>query len=246
MNQELIKSLKRQVFEANLALPKHGLIKLTWGNVSAINREVGIIVIKPSGLDYNEMCAEDMVVTDLDGNLLEDTSLVPSSDLPTHVILYKSFSGVNSIVHTHSTHAVKWAQASRDIPVYGTTHADTFYGPIPCTRKLTKIEVDEAYEIETGNVIVETFKNRNMDPLATPAVIVASHGPFTWGSNLEKAVQNSIVLDEVSEMALGTEQLNPQINAIQQFLMDKHYFRKHGTNAYYGQNKKKQKVTATH
>ncbi|WYJ77450.1 L-ribulose-5-phosphate 4-epimerase [Enterococcus sp. DIV2402] len=237
MNREqIILEMKQRVFEANLTLPKEGLIKLTWGNVSEINRKLGVIVIKPSGVSYDTMCAEEMVVTDLNGNLLEKESLNPSSDLATHVVLYKSFEKIGAIVHTHSTNAVKWAQARRDIPAYGTTHADTFYGSIPCTRQLTREEIESEYEKETGKVIVETFKKRNIEPLACPAVIVYGHGPFTWGETVEKAVQNSVILDEVASMALGTEQLKPTITAIDSYLLDKHYYRKHGVNAYYGQN----------
>lgn len=234
-NTQKITAMKQRVFQANLALPDHGLIKLTWGNVSEIDRELGVIVIKPSGVSYDKMTAEDMVVTDLEGKPLAADSLNPSSDMATHAVLYQAFEGVNAIVHTHSTQAVKWAQAGRDIPAYGTTHADTFYGPVPCTRQLTAEEVDSAYELETGNVIIETFRKRNIDPLACPAVIVYGHGPFTWGETAEKAVQNSIVLDEVAEMALGTELLNPHKGPIEDYLLDKHYFRKHGANAYYGQ-----------
>lgn len=233
--EEVIQEMKQRVFEANLTLPKLGLIKLTWGNVSEVNRELGIIVIKPSGVSYDKMKAEDMVVTNLEGNLLDGNGLYPSSDTATHAVLYKHFEEVNAIVHTHSTHAVKWAQARRDIPVYGTTHADTFYGSVPCTRQLTKVEIETAYEVETGNVIVETFKERGIDPLACPAVIVYGHAPFVWGETTEKAVQNSIVLEEVAEMALGTEVLNTKIDPIDSYLLDKHYYRKHGEKAYYGQ-----------
>lgn len=230
-----IAAMKQRVYEANLALPNHGLIKLTWGNVSEIDRDLGVIVIKPSGVSYDGMTAEDMVVTDLQGQPLTEDSLNPSSDMATHAALYQAFEGVNAIVHTHSTQAVKWAQAGRDIPAYGTTHADTFYGPVPCTRQLTQTEVEEAYELETGKVIIETFQERKIDPLACPAVIVNGHGPFTWGETPEKAVQNSIVLDEVAEMALGTELLNPHKGSIESYLLDKHYYRKHGAGAYYGQ-----------
>lgn len=235
--EQVIQEMKERVFKANLDLPNQGLIKLTWGNVSEINRDLGVIVIKPSGVSYDTMRVEEMVVTDLDGNLLDKMSLNPSSDLPTHVVLYKEFSKVGAIVHTHSTSAVKWAQARRDIPAYGTTHADTFYGPVPCTRQLTQAEIEAQYEIETGNVIVETFKERVIDPLACPAVIVYGHGPFTWGESIDKAVQNSIVLEEVADMALGTELLNPNIDPIDTYLLDKHYYRKHGEHAYYGQKK---------
>lgn len=233
--EQIIQEMKERVFEANLALPKEGLIKLTWGNVSEINRELGIIVIKPSGVSYDRMKAEDMVVTDLEGVPLNPDSLNPSSDMPTHAVLYRAFKEVNAIVHTHSTNAVKWAQARRDIPAYGTTHADTFYGSVPCTRQLTQVEIESAYEKETGNVIVETFTERDIDPLACPAVIIYGHGPFTWGETVEKAVQNSVVLDEVAQMALGTETLNAKIDPIDSYLLDKHYYRKHGANAYYGQ-----------
>ncbi|WP_440897279.1 L-ribulose-5-phosphate 4-epimerase [Amphibacillus sp. Q70] len=233
--KKAIQEMKQRVYEANLELPKQGLIKLTWGNVSEVDRELGVIVIKPSGVSYDIMKVEDMVVIDLEGNLLEEDSLNPSSDLATHVVLYKHFKAINAIVHTHSMQAVKWAQARRDIPAYGTTHADTFYGPIPCTRQLTREEIETAYELETGNVIVETFKERAIDPLACPAVVVYGHGPFTWGETAEKAVLNSIILDEVAEMASGTEILNAKIDPIDSYLLDKHYYRKHGDNAYYGQ-----------
>nr|WP_284249906.1 L-ribulose-5-phosphate 4-epimerase [Tetragenococcus halophilus] len=228
--------MKQRVFNANLALPKEDLIKLTWGNVSEVNRELGVIVIKPSGVSYDTMRVEDMVVTDLQGAPIKENSLNPSSDIVTHAVLYQNFEGVNAIVHTHSTNAVKWAQARRDIPAYGTTHADTFYGPVPCTRQLTQTEIERAYELETGNVIVETFRDRNIDPLACPAVIVYGHGPFVWGKNTEVAVQNSVVLDEVATMALGTEELKTNIDPIDKYLLDKHYYRKHGENAYYGQS----------
>lgn len=230
-----IQSMKQRVFDANLQLPNQGLIKLTWGNVSEIDRELKIIVIKPSGVAYDDMGVEDMVVTDLKGMPLSGDSLKPSSDMATHAYLYESFQTVNAIVHTHSTQAVKWAQARRDIPPYGTTHADTFYGGVPCTRQLTQEEIETAYELNTGKVIVETFENQEIDPLACPGVLVYGHGPFTWGETSQKAVENSIVLDEVAEMAIGTELLNREIAPIDSYLLDKHYFRKHGENAYYGQ-----------
>ncbi|OEG11710.1 L-ribulose-5-phosphate 4-epimerase [Enterococcus ureasiticus] len=226
--------MKERVFTANLALPEAGLVKLTWGNVSEINRDSGLIVIKPSGVPYSTMKACDMVVTDLNGEVLEG-KLKPSSDLATHVELYKAFKEINSVVHTHSKNAVMWAQAGREIPAYGTTHADTFYGVVPCTRQLTSKEVSSAYELETGNVIVETFKEKNIDPLAVPGVLVYGHGPFTWGQTPQKAVENSIVLDEIAEMAAVTEVVNDTVLPIPQYLLDKHYFRKHGANAYYGQ-----------
>nr|WP_283811157.1 L-ribulose-5-phosphate 4-epimerase [Enterococcus larvae] len=234
MNDEQIRKMKERVFIANLALPKAGLVKLTWGNVSEIDRDLGVIVIKPSGVPYSKMKAEDMVVTDLDGKLLEE-GMKASSDLSTHVILYKAFKDIGSVVHTHSKYAVMWAQAGRGLPAYGTTHADTFYGSVPCTRQLTAEEVNRAYEIETGHVIVETFQEQKLDPLAVPGVLVYGHGPFTWGANPQKAVENSIVLDEIAEMALQTEGINSKIKPIPQYLLDKHYFRKHGKNAYYGQ-----------
>ncbi|MDH6363933.1 L-ribulose-5-phosphate 4-epimerase [Enterococcus sp. PF1-24] len=235
MNREaIIQGMKERVFAANLALPEAGLVKLTWGNASEINRELGVIVIKPSGVPYKTMKAADMVVTDLAGNLLAE-GLNSSSDLPTHVVLYQHFEKVNAVIHTHSKHAVMWAQAGRDIPAYGTTHADTFYGAVPCTRQLTVAEVERAYEMETGKVIVETFNDRQLDPLAIPAVIVRGHGPFTWGETLAKAVDNSIVLDEVAEMAYMNEIIQPHCETIPQYLLDKHYFRKHGPGAYYGQ-----------
>lgn len=235
-NDERIMAMKQRVYEANLALPEAGLIKLTWGNVSEIDRELGIIVIKPSGVPYKDMQVSDMVITDLDGRELE-AGLKPSSDLPTHVHLYQAFEKINAIVHTHSKFAVMWAQAGREIPAYGTTHADTFFGPVPCTRQLTAKEVETAYELETGKVIVETFSEQGLDPMAIPGILVYGHGPFTWGETPKKAVENSIVLDEIAEMACSTERVNTQILPIPQYLLDKHYFRKHGENAYYGQSK---------
>lgn len=236
MNQEkIIQDMKERVFKGNLQLPKWGLVKLTWGNVSEINRDLGIIVIKPSGVDYETMTADQMVVTDLEGNLLSEDSLNPSSDLPTHVVLYKDFEEVNSVVHTHSKHAVNWAQSGRDLPVYGTTHADTFYGSVPNTRNLTQQEVEEAYEVNTGKVIVETFTERNIDPLAVPGILVNGHGPFTWGGNTLEAIKNSLILDEVCSMAESTELIMNEDNQLPQYVLDKHYFRKHGENAYYGQ-----------
>ncbi len=230
-----IKEIQQNVYEANLRLPEEGLIKLTWGNVSEVDYDYNIIVIKPSGVPYAAMKAEQMVVTDLDGNVLQG-NYKPSSDLPTHVVLYKHFKDIRSVVHTHSKFAVMWAQANRDIPAYGTTHADTFYGPVPCTRDLTAEEIEQAYEIETGNVIVETFKNRSIDPDAVPAVVVSGHGPFTWGGSVNEAVENSIILEEVADMALHTEILTSSQQEIPKYLLDKHYLRKHGENAYYGQN----------
>lgn len=233
--EQIISEMKQRVFEANLQLPAAGLVKLTWGNVSEINRELGVIVIKPSGVPYATMSVEQMVVTDLEGTLLEAGSLNPSSDLPTHVVLYKSFADVKSIVHTHSTNSVMWAQAGRDLPAYGTTHADAFYGSVPCTRQLSEKEVKEAYEANTGHVIVETFNDRKMEASEVPGVLVYGHGPFTWGQTPNKAVENSLILDEICLMAKENERINPDIEPIPQYLLDKHYYRKHGKNAYYGQ-----------
>lgn len=228
--------LRQRVYEANCALPKHGLVKFTWGNVSAIDRESGLVVIKPSGVDYEDLSLTNMVITDLDGNIVEG-DLRPSSDLNTHLELYKAFPSLGGIVHTHSPEAVAWAQAGRDIPFYGTTHADYFYGPIPCARSLTAEEINGEYEKETGVVIIETFTNRGIDPIAVPGVIVRNHGPFTWGNTPEEAVYHSVVLEEVATMAKNTELLNPKVEVAPQVLMDKHYLRKHGKNAYYGQGK---------
>ena len=230
----MLEELKKEVFEANLALVKNNLVVLTWGNVSGIDREKGLVVIKPSGVSYNNMKLEDMVVVDLDGNIIEG-ELRPSSDTSTHIELYKKYPSIGGIVHTHSTYATSWAQAKRDIPSYGTTHADTFYGPVPCTRKLTNEEIKSNYEKNTGFVIIETLENRNIDALSVPGIIVGSHGPFSWGETPSKAVSNAVVLEEVSKMALITENLNSDITPIDKELQDKHYFRKHGKNAYYGQ-----------
>lgn len=227
----MLTELKKAVYLANMQLVYHELVIFTWGNVSGIDREKGLVVIKPSGVDYDAMTADDMVVTDLEGNVV-DGYLKPSSDTPTHIELYKAFPAIGGIVHTHSHWATAWAQAGRPIPALGTTHADYFYGDVPCTRRLTKQEVERAYEAETGKVIVETFKG--IDPMAIPGVIVANHAPFTWGENPDKAVHNARVLEEVAKMAFHTLQLNPQAS-IDSFLLDKHFLRKHGKNAYYGQ-----------
>jgi L-ribulose-5-phosphate 4-epimerase len=227
----MLEALKEVVFKANLDLVKHGLVLFTWGNVSGFDRETGLLVIKPSGVGYDVMKADDMVVVDLNGKVIGG-NLKPSSDTLTHIELYKAFPGIGGIVHTHSTYAVSWAQALKAIPAMGTTHADHFYGEIPCTRELTKEEVDRGYEKETGTVIIETFKN--LDPLYVPGVLVGNHGPFAWGANAEKAVYNAVVLEEVARMALFTAQLGNE-NPIKQFLLDKHFNRKHGKNAYYGQ-----------
>lgn len=235
IDSKVLTDMKTRVLQANLALAKANLVVLTWGNASEVNRDLGIIVIKPSGVPYDKMTANQMVVTDLAGYPLEEGALKPSSDLPTHVYLYQKFNGISGIVHTHSKYAVMWAQSGRDIPPYGTTHADTFYGPIPCTRQLTEGEVLEAYERDTGKVIVERFINSKIDPLAVPGVLTIGHGPFTWGNTVEKAVENAIVLDEVAHMALFTEVLNEHRDVLPNYLLDKHYFRKHGKHAYYGQ-----------
>lgn len=227
-----LKDLKNKVYEANMALPRHGLVTFTWGNVSAIDREKGLVVIKPSGVEYERMTAEDMVVLDLEGNVVEGR-YKPSSDTPTHLVLYKAFPNIGGIVHTHSRNATSWAQAGRDIPAYGTTHGDYFYGPIPCTRRMTPEEIAGEYEAETGNVIVERFSALSPDDI--PAVLVASHGPFAWGKDADNAVHNAVVLEEVALMAMQTEALNDRITPMQNELLDKHYLRKHGKNAYYGQ-----------
>ncbi|MDI9241780.1 L-ribulose-5-phosphate 4-epimerase [Fusibacillus kribbianus] len=228
----MLEALKQKVYEANMDLPKYGLVVFTWGNVSAIDRESGLVVIKPSGVNYETMKPEDMVVVDLEGNVVEG-SLRPSSDTPTHVELYKAFPNVGGIVHTHSPWATSWAQAGRGIPCYGTTHADYFYGEIPCARVLTPEEVEEAYEKNTGKVIIEAFEDR--DPMSVPGVLCTSHGPFSWGKDAAEAVHNAVVLEEVAKMATRTEMLNPQVKPAVQYVQDKHYFRKHGPGAYYGQ-----------
>jgi L-ribulose-5-phosphate 4-epimerase len=227
-------SLKEEVLQANLKLVEYGVVLLTWGNVSAVTEDRKFVVIKPSGVSYSTMTAGDMVVTDMDGNIVEG-NLRPSSDLLTHLELYRAFPQVNAVVHTHSRYATALAQAARDLTCYGTTHADTFYGHVPCTRNLTEAEVQEDYEKNTGVVIVETFRERNLDPAATPGVLVRKHGPFTWGGNSQKAVENALILEETAHMALLTEQFNPKVARAPQYLQDKHYFRKHGANAYYGQ-----------
>ena len=228
----MLEQLKQKVLKANLDLVKHNLVTFTWGNVSGIDREKGLVVIKPSGVEYDTMTADDMVVIDLDGNVAEG-KWKPSSDTPTHLVLYKAFKNIGSIVHTHSRNATSFAQAGRDIAAYGTTHADYFYGDIPCTRKMTTEEIAGEYEKETGNVIVETFRNKSPDDI--PAVLVNSHGPFAWGSDPDNAVHNAVVLEEVAFMALQTELLNANACKMQQELLDKHYLRKHGKDAYYGQ-----------
>ena len=231
----MLEELKKTVCAANLELPKHGLVTFTWGNVSAIDRETGLVVIKPSGVNYAGMQPEDMVVVDLDGQVVEGR-YKPSSDTPTHVALYKAFPALGGIVHTHSRWATTFAQAKMDIPALGTTHGDYFYGSIPCTRPMTPAEIAGEYEKETGNVIIETFRDGRIDPAQVPAVLVASHGPFAWGKDAMEAVHNAVVLEEVACMALHAMQLDPGLGAMQQELLDKHYLRKHGKNAYYGQS----------
>ena len=231
----MLEQLKKDVLEANLMLPKHGLITFTWGNVSGIDREKGLVVIKPSGVSYDNMTVDDMVVVDLDGKVVEGR-LKPSSDTPTHLALYRAWPEIGGVVHTHSRYATTYAQAGCDIVAGGTTHGDYFYGDIPCTRYMTEEEIAGEYELETGNVIIETFKNRGINPPDVPAVLVRSHGPFTWGTSPANAVYNAVVLDKVAEMAHHTLTLNPDVKRAPQYLMDKHYYRKHGANAYYGQN----------
>lgn len=232
----MLAELKQRVFEQNIRLVKSGLVVLTWGNVSGINREKGLVCIKPSGVSYETMTADDMVIIDMDGNVVEG-KYRPSSDTPTHLYLYKAFPQIGGIVHTHSTNAVAWAQVGESIPAYGTTHADAFYGSVPCARALTKEEIETAYEHNTGVVIEEAFKGKDYN--AVPAVLVKSHGPFTWGKTPENAVETAITLEEVAKMAILTRQINGNVTDVDGYLLDKHYFRKHGKNAYYGQGDKK-------
>ena len=228
----MLKSLKQKVYEANMELPKRGLITYTWGNVSGIDRETGYFVIKPSGVDYDLLKPEDMVVMDLEGNKIEG-HLNPSSDTPTHIELYKAYPEIGGVVHTHSPWATSWAQAGRYIPCYGTTHADYFYGDIPCARLLTENEIEENYEKNTGLVIVETIGDEN--PLFVPGILCSNHGPFTWGKDAHDAVHNAVVLEEVAKMASCTESINKSSSKAPQSMQDKHFMRKHETNAYYGQ-----------
>ncbi|KLU62748.1 L-ribulose-5-phosphate 4-epimerase [Peptococcaceae bacterium CEB3] len=228
----MLEDLKEQVLEGNLQLLEHGLVIFTWGNVSGIDRERGLFVIKPSGVEYGKFTTTDLVVVDLDGNVVEG-HLNPSSDTPTHLTLYKAMNSIGGIVHTHSSWATIWAQAGRSIPALGTTHADYFYGTIPCTRDMTDAEISGEYELETGRVIIETVGDRS--PLEVPGVIVNSHGPFCWGKDALGAVHNAVVLEEVAKMAYHSLILNPSLTSIHQALLDKHYLRKHGINAYYGQ-----------
>ncbi|MDN6018440.1 MAG: L-ribulose-5-phosphate 4-epimerase [Enterobacterales bacterium] len=227
-----MQQLKQQVFDANMALPHYGLVTFTWGNVSAVDRERGLVVIKPSGVPYETMQAEDMVVVDLQGNIVEGRYR-PSSDTPTHLELYRRYPHLGGIVHTHSTHATAWAQAGLSIPALGTTHADYFFGDIPCTRALTAAEVAGEYELNTGKVIVETLGDTN--PLHTPGIVVYQHGPFSWGKDAVDAVHNAVVMEEVAKMAWIACGINPRLRHIDGYLMNKHFSRKHGPNAYYGQ-----------
>lgn len=229
----MLEDLKQKVYEANMLLPKYGLVTFTWGNVSAIDTESGLFVIKPSGVDYEKMTPADMVVMDLQGNKVEG-DLRPSSDTPTHLELYKAFPEIGGIVHTHSSYATSWAQAGRSIPCYGTTHADYIYGEVPCLRCLTKEEIDEAYEENTGYLIVNEFQRMNKEVMAVPAVLCKNHGPFAFGKDAMDAVHNAVVLEEVAKMAYRTETINPKVAPAPQELQDKHYYRKHGANAYYG------------
>lgn len=230
----MLEELKKAVYEANMELPKYGLVTFTWGNVSGIDREKGLFVIKPSGVEYDKLTVDDMVVVDLEGNKIEGR-YNPSSDTETHVVLYNEFPEIGGIVHTHSSWATSWAQSGRDIPCYGTTHADYMYGSVPCVRNLSKEEIDAGYEKNTGVLIVERFKKGDKDFAATPAVLCKNHGPFTWGKDAFEAVHNAVVLEEVAKMAARCEQLNPGNKPAPQELQDKHYYRKHGVNAYYGQ-----------
>ena len=229
----MLEELKKRVYEANMLLPKYGLVTFTWGNVSEIDRESGIFAIKPSGVEYDKLTPEDMVLVDLNGNKVEG-KYNPSSDTATHVELYKAFKDIGGVVHTHSSYATSWAQAGRSIPCYGTTHADYIYGEVPCVRCLTKDEIEDAYEENTGKLIVSEFNARNLDPVAVPAVLCKNHGPFAWGKDAAEAVHNAVVMEEVAKMAYRCEHLKKDIEEAPQVLQDKHFFRKHGENAYYG------------
>jgi len=230
----MLEDLKERVYKANMMLPQYGLVTFTWGNVSELDEESGIFAIKPSGVDYNLLTPDDMVLIDLDGNKVEG-KLNPSSDTPSHLELYRNFQSIGGVCHTHSSYATSWAQSGRSIKCYGTTHADYFYGDIPCLRCLTAEEIEEAYELNTGKLIVNEFKRLGIDPDAVPACLCKNHGPFSWGKNGKKAVESAVVLEEVAKMAYRTELINPKVEETPQFLQDKHYFRKHGANAYYGQ-----------
>ena len=231
----MLEELKKAVYEANMLLPKYNLVTFTWGNVSQIDRETGYFAIKPSGVDYDKLTPDDMVIMDLEGNKIEGR-YNPSSDTPTHLELYRAFPKIGGVVHTHSPWATSWAQAGRGIPCYGTTHADYMYGEIPCVRCLTKEEINTAYEKNTGLLIVDYFKDKDYE--AVPAVLCKNHGPFAWGKDAHEAVHNAVVLEEVAKMAARCEMINPQVKPAPQDLQDKHYYRKHGANAYYGQGNK--------
>ena len=233
----MLEELKKKVYEANILLPKYNLVTFTWGNVSEIDRESGLFVIKPSGVDYETMTPDDMVVMDLEGNKVEG-KLNPSSDTPTHLEIYRAFKDVGGVVHTHSSYATSWAQAGRSIPCYGTTHADYFYGEIPCVRCLNKDEIETAYEKNTGLLIVSEFEKMGKDPVAVPAVLCKNHGVFSWGKDAHEAVHNAVVTEEVAKMAYRCEVINPEVKPAPQELQDKHYYRKHGANAYYGQGER--------
>lgn len=232
----MLEQLKQEVYEANMLLPKYHLVTFTWGNVSGIDREKGLFVIKPSGVDYDKLTPDSMVVVNLEGEVVEG-DYRPSSDTPTHVVLYNRFQEIGGVVHTHSPWATSWAPAGRGIPCYGTTHADYLYGQVPCVRTLTKEEIETAYEKNTGVLIADEFERLAVDYLATPAVLCKNHGPFTWGKDAKEAVHNAVVLEEVAKMAARCEQIDPKVNPAPQELQDKHYYRKHGKNAYYGQSK---------
>ena len=232
----MLEQLKQEVYEANMLLPKYHLVTFTWGNVSGIDREKGLFVIKPSGVDYDKLTPDSMVVVNLEGEVVEG-DYRPSSDTPTHVVLYNRFQEIGGVVHTHSPWATSWAQAGRGIPCYGTTHADYLYGQVPCVRTLKKEEIETAYEKNTGVLIADEFERLAVDYLATPAVLCKNHGPFTWGKDAKEAVHNAVVLEEVAKMAARCEQIDPKVNPAPQELQDKHYYRKHGKNAYYGQSK---------
>ena len=232
----MLEALKEKVLKANLDLVKNKLVLFTWGNVSEIDRKSGLVVIKPSGVSYDDMTAEDLVVVDLEGNIVEG-KLRPSSDTPTHLEFYKAFPNIGGVTHTHSTFATAWAQAGRSIPFYGTTHADYFYGDIPCARSLTKEEIEGAYEKNTGLAIIEKFRDDRLNPAEVPGVLIKSHGVFAFGKDADGSVYNATVIEEVAKMAFLTEQINPTVQRADKFMMDKHYLRKHGKNAYYGQKK---------
>lgn len=230
----MLEELKKEVYEANMLLPRYGLITMTWGNVSAVDRERGLVAIKPSGVSYEAMRPEDMVIVDMEGAVVEG-GYRPSSDTPTHIWLYRAFPEIGGVVHTHSTFATVFAQCESGIPCYGTTHADSFYGEVPCTRNLDGREVEGEYELNTGKVIEETFRKSGLDPLAAPGVLVCKHGPFTWGSTAAEAVENAVVLEKVAEMAYLCRTMEERLWPAPQYLLDKHYYRKHGPGAYYGQ-----------